>query len=288
MGRIRQFLHRHKHAEEVAAESLGISLATRLIIQAFFVAGTAAAATTVALSTQPARVYHPPYGLSVKGAAFLTRNEGVRLQPYNDPYNCTVGVGHLIHTGYCKAYDYAYWHLTLPQAVALLQRDVTRYANYVREFTTQRITQYQFDSLVDLTYNIGGGGYEFSRLRSDLNAGRVLALVRDFYAYSYASGHYLPGLHARRSLEIALFYTGNYGQGIGRWLPPKPLTAAQKRTLSLRAKTGYFAWLAWYQGYKPWKVFGPQNSKVRPHVSKRIPTHWWIRRRVFLRARMSH
>ena len=53
----------------------------------------------------------------------------------------------------------------------------------------------------------------------------------------------------------------------------------------LRARTDWFAWMAWYQGEGDWKQYGPTNPKVRPNVPKVIPLSWWRRRARFLAAR---
>lgn len=53
----------------------------------------------------------------------------------------------------------------------------------------------------------------------------------------------------------------------------------------LRAKTGWFAWMAWYEGEGDWRNYGPKNPKVRPNVPSVIPPTWWARRVQFLLRR---
>lgn len=62
-----------------------------------------------------------------------------------------------------------------------------------------------------------------------------------------------------------------------------PVSAEDK----LRAKTGYWAWLAWKQGegVDTWKPYGPSNKAVRPNVPRVIPPTWWAARVRFLAAR---
>jgi len=50
----------------------------------------------------------------------------------------------------------------------------------------------------------------------------------------------------------------------------------------LRARTGWFAWMAWALGEGDWKGYGKANRKVRPDVTKRIPLSWWRRRARYL------
>src|SRR5690348_13843739 len=115
---LRAFLRRHKEGEEVAAAAISLNLLWQGLAAAGLVGAAFAAAAVMSTST-----YHPNFTLSTKGAAFLTRNEGLRLWPYNDPYNCTVGVGHLIHYGRCSTGDYSRWRVTYSQAMTMLMHD---------------------------------------------------------------------------------------------------------------------------------------------------------------------
>jgi hypothetical protein len=53
----------------------------------------------------------------------------------------------------------------------------------------------------------------------------------------------------------------------------------------LRAKTGYFSWVAWKLGEGDWKKYSSANKNVRPNVPKRIPLSWWKRYAQFLLGR---
>jgi hypothetical protein len=50
----------------------------------------------------------------------------------------------------------------------------------------------------------------------------------------------------------------------------------------LRARTGWFAWMAWALGEGDWGGYGKANRKVRPNVATVIPLSWWRRRARFL------
>src|SRR5919109_4197303 len=45
----------------------------------------------------------------------------------------------------------------------------------------------------------------------------------------------------------------------------------------LRAKTGWFAWVAWRLGQGAWKAYGSANPAVRPRVPSAVPSSWWTR-----------
>lgn len=53
----------------------------------------------------------------------------------------------------------------------------------------------------------------------------------------------------------------------------------------LRAKTGWFAWVAWKLGEGDWKGHGKANRKVRPNVPRLVPLSWWKRYAAFLKNR---
>lgn len=53
----------------------------------------------------------------------------------------------------------------------------------------------------------------------------------------------------------------------------------------LRARTGWFAWVAWKLGEGDWRHHGPANPKVRPNVPKRITVSWWKRYAQFIANR---
>lgn len=53
----------------------------------------------------------------------------------------------------------------------------------------------------------------------------------------------------------------------------------------LRAKAGWWAWVAWKLGEGDWRHYGLANKSVRPNVPKRIPLAWWRNYVVFLARR---
>ena len=265
----KSFLRRHWEAIAEAVGMDAVYFALRML--GIFGAGAASAALVVATQTS---TYHPNYSLSIKGAAFITRYEGSVLHLYNDPYNCTIGVGHLVHMGVCTAADYRRWPgLTQAQTTSLLIHDAGTAESYVRSSVTHPINQPQFDALVSFTFNVGVGGLQSSSALRDVNSGSFSAVPAALAKWSTASGHFLAGLYARRQAEAHLFLTGDYGAGIGKYVPPKPatLTKADK----LRAKTGEWSWIAWRFGQAAWKGYPKAAPSVRPNVPKTIPAAWW-------------
>lgn len=64
-------------------------------------------------------------------------------------------------------------------------------------------------------------------------------------------------------------------------MPAYPLTPEEQ----LRAKTGWFMWVAWKLGEGAWKPYGAANRRVRPDVPLPVPPSWWSRYGKFLRNR---
>jgi hypothetical protein len=75
-----------------------------------------------------------------------------------------------------------------------------------------------------------------------------------------------------------LSYDRRYHQYLRNRLPDYVPTKADR----LRARTGWFAWMAWALGEGDWQGYGKANRKVRPNVPKVIPLSWWKRRAKFL------
>jgi hypothetical protein len=65
---------------------------------------------------------------------------------------------------------------------------------------------------------------------------------------------------------------------------PCPIYVPTRQDM-LRARTGWFSWMAWHEGEGDWKPYGKAAKNVRPNVPKVIPAAWWLRRARFLANR---
>jgi lysozyme len=156
---------------------------------------------------------HAPSQLSDAGAQFIGHFEGFRANLYNDAAgNCTIGYGHLVHSGPCNGSEPAEFKRGLSQQEAeeLLRRDAQTAADAVRRFVHVPLDQAQFDALVSFVYNLGAGAFEGSTLLRDLNARDYAAVPGQLEEWTHAGGRVLPGLVARRQAEARLFTTGKY------------------------------------------------------------------------------
>lgn len=224
LRRVGRWFVTHKRGEEEAEVAVSVSFLALRLAPLLGIGAAAASAATFALTTT-SPVYHPPFTLSQRGAALITRFEGVRYHPYNDatrPPVCTVGVGHAFRPFHpCSTAEFRET-FTPAQVTTLLMHDVSWAEQCVRDGVTHPIDVPQFDALVSFTFNIGCGGFDSSSVRSYANAGNPDGVAARLLLYDHAGAVELPGLRTRRIAEGRLYITGDYGPGIGRYLPPKP------------------------------------------------------------------
>jgi lysozyme len=144
-----------------------------------------------------------------KAALDLIRHfEGLSLTGYLDPIGIpTIGYG---RTGPVAVVGK---RITLSEADALLDEDVARHAQIVRDQITVPLTQGEFDALASLVFNLG---YIPKSLKACLNggvtdAGKVMtpgsygSALLQFPRNCRAAGKPLKGLYRRRLAEACLF-----------------------------------------------------------------------------------
>ena len=144
--------------------------------------------------------------MSAKGLECLIREEGLRLDPYNDSAgHATVGVGHLIHHGPVTAGDRAkYAGFTRKDAFTLLAKDVRPREEFVDKVVKVPLNQCEFDALVSLVFNIGTGAFQGSTVLRKLNEGKR-GEAADAFGMWIKGG---AGLKHRRERERKLFLDG--------------------------------------------------------------------------------
>lgn len=137
--------------------------------------------------------------ISPAGIALIQAHEGLRLTAYRDPVGIwTIGYG---STGGVRRG----MTITRDQAVLRLYHDVDDAEATVNNRVTVPLSQSQFDALVSLVFNIGGGAFRKSTLLQKLNAGDYAGAAEEFGRWVKAKGRVLPGLVTRRAAERALF-----------------------------------------------------------------------------------
>jgi GH24 family phage-related lysozyme (muramidase) len=98
-------------------------------------------------------------------------------------------------------------NLTQAQQETLLNLALPPYQQDVRTYVTVQVNQNQFDAMVSLDYNIGGGNFKNSSVVTNLNKGDVAAAAESFKLWNKSGGKVVQGLINRRELEVALFNT---------------------------------------------------------------------------------
>jgi lysozyme len=126
--------------------------------------------------------------------------EGLRLEAYQDVAGVwTIGYGHTgtdVHAG---------MRVTEAEAEDLLRADLAGAVGCVNRGVTVRVTQGQFDALVDFCFNAGCGALVKSTLLRKVNLGDSAGAVAQFGLWVHAGGEVVAGLVRRRKAEAELF-----------------------------------------------------------------------------------
>ncbi|WP_439287559.1 lysozyme [Lonepinella sp. BR2904] len=140
--------------------------------------------------------------ISEKGIAHLQREEGCRLQAYQDVVGVwTIGYG---HTGLVDGKPISKgMMISQEKAREILVKDLARFEKAVNTYVTVPLKQNQFDALVSLAFNIGEGAFSRSTLVRKLNAKDYHGASEQFLAWKNAGGR--PVLLNRRKREKAMF-----------------------------------------------------------------------------------
>lgn len=137
--------------------------------------------------------------LSLLGVGFIQKWEDTKPVAYLDvvgiPTICTgstkgVRIGQVAAPGECEA---------------RLIEDTTYAGKALARCVIAPVTQRQYDALVSLGFNIGGGAICASTLIRKLNQGDCRGAAEQFLRWDYAGGQKVRGLTNRRKAERELF-----------------------------------------------------------------------------------
>lgn len=155
--------------------------------------------------------------ISAKGLDFLTRQEGIVRYAYNDSQgHATFGVGHLLHRGPVTPADRRKWGTKarpkpMKFVIDVLDDDLDRYEQAVRDHVKVPLKQHEFDALVSFSFNIGTEGFRKStavEVLNDRSLPRATKLRR--VGDAMRMWNKPPEILGRRRREIALFQHGAY------------------------------------------------------------------------------
>ena len=145
---------------------------------------------------------------SDKGIELIKRFEGLSLKPYLCPANVpTIGYGNTFYKN-GKKVTLNDKPITEQKAVEMLRQSLEKFEQYVDSYTTDSITQNQFDALVSFCYNLGPANLKSSTLLKKVNANTNDETIKDeFLNWTKAGGRKLAGLVKRREAEAALYFS---------------------------------------------------------------------------------
>lgn len=144
---------------------------------------------------------------SAAGRAAISRREGNELKAYKDSVGVlTIGVGHTSAAGAPKVTSGM--KITPAQSDEILSRDLAKFETVVNSAVKVPLSQNQFDALVSLAFNIGGGAFRNSTLVKKLNKKDYAGAADSFLSWNRAGGKVLAGLTNRRKDERKQFLSG--------------------------------------------------------------------------------
>jgi len=136
--------------------------------------------------------------------AFIKSFESLRLTAYDDGTGVwTIGYGHT--KGVLPGMK-----ITRTQAEDWFRADLGVAEGTMRLAVKVPLEQHEYDALLSLVFNIGGGNFSKSTLRTLLNELRYEDAAWEFPKWRKAGGKVLQGLVKRRDAEHVLFVTGHY------------------------------------------------------------------------------
>jgi lysozyme len=136
---------------------------------------------------------------SKNGLALTELFEGDILSAYKDQHGIwSIGYGHTagVHPGMT---------ITKEEAAAFLLSDVHIAAECINEVVKIKLTQPQFDALVDFAFNVGITNFRHSTLLKEINAGKFPQAIAQFKLWDHCGGVVNAGLLRRRKAEAAEF-----------------------------------------------------------------------------------
>lgn len=152
--------------------------------------------------------------VSRDGRKFITVQEGSRNKAYKDSVGIwTIGVGHTSMAG--RPIPVQGMVITDAEIDEILSRDLQQFEKAVRDAVVTDVSQNEFDAMVSLAFNIGGGAFAKSTLVRKLNAGDRPGAANAFLSWNKGRVNgklvVIPGLTTRRERERKMFITLDAG-----------------------------------------------------------------------------
>ncbi len=151
--------------------------------------------------------------ISQNGIDFICGCEGFSAKCYWDSSQSSIGYGTKCRHSSVQPHTTGLHSITREQAMEDMHSEIN--TNYIKKVRNQTqgldLNQNQFDALISLAYNCGGGLNRIYNapltkyLRGELSASEARSQYSNYIVYS--GGKYLKGLYNRRVKEANLFFT---------------------------------------------------------------------------------
>jgi lysozyme len=143
--------------------------------------------------------------ISQKGLELIKKYESFQAKPYFCPAGkLTIGYGHVISTH--EQFNTA---ITEKDANRILANDLKVTETTIAKGITVPLTQGQYDALVSLVYNWGGGNFLRSAGLKYLNKGDYPQAAEEFFSAENGvvkiQGKFSQGLYNRRQAELEMW-----------------------------------------------------------------------------------
>jgi len=146
--------------------------------------------------------------VSQRGIDLIKKYEGLKLAPYLCPANIpTIGYGSTFYSNGVKV-KMTDAHITEGKASELLRNLLITFEKGVDSFTTDLVSQNQFDALVSFAYNCGLSNLKSSTLIKKVNINPNDPTIKaEFLKWNRGGGRVIPGLSKRRQEEADLYFS---------------------------------------------------------------------------------
>ena len=129
------------------------------------------------------------------GLALTQKFEGIKLTSYKDSGGMwTIAFGHTKNVT-------PEMNCTMEQAYEWLTEDTQSAVDTVNKLVNIKLTQDQFDALVDFVYNLGAGSFASSTMLKLINRGDLINAALEFEKWDHCGGKVIQGLLNRRIAE---------------------------------------------------------------------------------------
>jgi lysozyme len=147
--------------------------------------------------------------ISQKGRELIKKYESFQAKPYLCPAGqLTIGYGHTI-----SHHEQFNSPITEKDADRILENDLKVTETTIVKGVTVSLTQGQYDALVSLVYNWGGGNFLRSLGLRHLNNGDYIKAAEEFFSSEHGvvtiKGKFSQGLYNRRQAELELWKGDN-------------------------------------------------------------------------------